>query len=107
MRPLITLLMLLVPIGEPTWALVASDPDSDRDGLPDCQETHMYFTDPGRPDSDGDGAPDGNWQERREFTYHGAHRVAGAAAVRRSSHDRRLPGCPGWFGKPRTTWRPK
>lgn len=43
--------------------------DRDRDGLPDFHETHKYFTDPAKADSDGDGIPDGEWGERREFTY--------------------------------------
>lgn len=46
-----------------------SDPDRDGDGLPDFQERHKYFTDPTTADSDGDGVPDGDWHERREFTY--------------------------------------
>ncbi len=45
------------------------EPDSDRDGLPDFAELHKYFTDPKRADSDGDGTPDGDWDERREFSY--------------------------------------
>jgi hypothetical protein len=45
------------------------DRDSDHDGLPDFQETHKYFTNPDSADSDGDGVPDGDWHERREFTY--------------------------------------
>ena len=43
--------------------------DSDRDGLSDFQEIHKYRTDPRNPDTDGDGTPDGDWRERREFTY--------------------------------------
>jgi len=45
------------------------DKDSDRDGLPDFQEIHKYFTDPGKVDSDGDGIRDGEGDERREYTY--------------------------------------
>ena len=45
------------------------DPDTDGDGLTDFQETHKYFTDPKLADSDGDGTPDGDWNERREWTY--------------------------------------
>ena len=45
------------------------DRDSDRDGLSDFQEVHKYFTDPKESDSDGDGVPDGDWDERREFSY--------------------------------------
>jgi hypothetical protein len=54
-------------------ALIAAqapgDRDTDGDGLSDFQESHKYFTDPGKSDSDGDGIPDGDWSERREFTY--------------------------------------
>src|SRR5262245_59996638 len=56
-------LMLLVVAPPP------GDPDDDRDGLPDFQELHKYFTDPKTADSDGDGVPDGDWDERREFSY--------------------------------------
>jgi hypothetical protein len=47
----------------------AGERDTDRDGLSDFHETHKYFTDPAKADSDGDGVPDGEWDERREFTY--------------------------------------
>jgi hypothetical protein len=43
--------------------------DSDGDGLSDFQEVHKYLTDPMKMDTDGDGVPDGNWNERREYTY--------------------------------------
>ena len=49
--------------------LLAEDLDSDRDGLSDYQETHKYLTNPNNKDSDGDGVPDGDWYERREYTY--------------------------------------
>jgi hypothetical protein len=45
------------------------DPDADRDGLSDFHERHKYFTDPKKADSDGDGVPDGDWDERREYSY--------------------------------------
>lgn len=45
------------------------DPDRDGDGLSDFREIHKYRTDPKKADSDGDGIPDGDWQERREWTY--------------------------------------
>ncbi len=48
---------------------VSNDRDSDRDGLSDFHEVHKYFTDPHADDSDGDGIPDGDWDERREFSY--------------------------------------
>ncbi len=44
-------------------------PDTDRDGLADFHELHKYRTDPESADSDGDGTPDGDWNERREYTY--------------------------------------
>ena len=44
-------------------------PDLDGDGLSDFQERHKYLTDPANRDSDGDGRPDGDWAERREYTY--------------------------------------
>jgi hypothetical protein len=47
----------------------AGERDTDRDGLSDFHETHKHFTDPAKADSDGDGVPDGDWVERREFTY--------------------------------------
>jgi beta-lactamase regulating signal transducer with metallopeptidase domain/peroxiredoxin/protocatechuate 3,4-dioxygenase beta subunit len=43
--------------------------DADGDGLSDFQEAHKYLTDPTTRDSDGDGTPDGDWTERREYTY--------------------------------------
>jgi len=43
--------------------------DSDGDGLSDFQEIHKYLTDPARQDTDGDGVPDGDWNERREYSY--------------------------------------
>ncbi|HTF89904.1 MAG TPA: hypothetical protein VK843_15930 [Planctomycetota bacterium] len=47
----------------------AGDVDSDRDGLSDFAEVHKYFTDPKKADSDGDGLSDGDWNERREYSY--------------------------------------
>jgi hypothetical protein len=43
--------------------------DTDRDGLADFHEKHKYFTNPASADSDGDSVPDGDWHERREYTY--------------------------------------
>ncbi len=43
--------------------------DTDGDGLSDFQEINKYFTDPAKRDSDGDNIPDGDWNERREYTY--------------------------------------
>ncbi|MHC4643260.1 MAG: M61 family metallopeptidase, partial [Planctomycetota bacterium] len=43
--------------------------DRDGDGLSDFQEIHKYLTDPAKKDTDGDGVPDGDWNERREYTY--------------------------------------
>lgn len=50
-------------------ALQSADPDGDGDGLSDFHELHKHFTDPAKADSDGDGLSDGDWNERREFTY--------------------------------------
>lgn len=59
----ITLLgILLLPSFE-------QDPDADGDGLSDFQEVHKYCTNPARADTDGDGVDDGDWLERREYTY--------------------------------------
>lgn len=60
------LVLALASTAEPQSA---GDPDRDRDGLSDFQETHKHFTDPAKRDSDGDGRPDGDWDERREFAY--------------------------------------
>ncbi|MHC4394434.1 MAG: transglutaminase domain-containing protein [Planctomycetota bacterium] len=43
--------------------------DTDGDGLSDFQEVHKYLTDPAKRDTDGDGLPDGDWNERREYSY--------------------------------------
>ncbi len=59
-------ILLLVAAVRPASA---DEPDRDKDGLPDFQEIHKYCTDPGSADSDGDGTPDGDWSERREYTY--------------------------------------
>src|SRR5687767_6381784 len=56
-------LILLIP------GAVAQDRDTDGDGLSDFLELYKYGTDPAKADSDGDGTPDGDWLERREFTY--------------------------------------
>jgi hypothetical protein len=45
------------------------DPDTDGDGLSDFQEIHKYCTDPKKKDTVGKGVSDGDWQQRREFTY--------------------------------------
>jgi beta-lactamase regulating signal transducer with metallopeptidase domain len=50
-------------------ANTAATLDTDGDGLSDFQEVHKYLTDPMKKDSDGDGTPDGDWNERREYTY--------------------------------------
>ena len=54
------------PVGTP---VEAADPDTDGDGLSDFQEIHKYRTDPHKNDTAGTGIPDGDWQQRREFTY--------------------------------------
>jgi hypothetical protein len=53
--------------GEPPATVL--DPDSDGDGLSDFQEVHKYCTNPTRKDTEGRGTPDGDWKQRREFTY--------------------------------------
>jgi hypothetical protein len=60
---LFTAFVLAVAVQHP------GDVDSDHDGLSDFDEIHKYFTDPHNPDTDGDGIPDGDWNERREYTY--------------------------------------
>lgn len=52
-----------------TASALAQTHDSDRDGISDFREVHKHRTDPLRPDTDGDGVDDGDWFERREFTY--------------------------------------
>jgi Transglutaminase-like superfamily len=52
-----------------TKPAAALDRDSDGDGLPDFQEIHKYRTDPAKKDTAGKGIPDGEWNQRREFTY--------------------------------------
>ena len=47
----------------------ADDMDSDQDGLSDFQESNKYFTKPASADSDADGVRDGDWHERREYSY--------------------------------------
>lgn len=47
----------------------SKSPDTDGDSLSDYDEYCKYRTDPTKKDSDGDGKPDGDWQERREYTY--------------------------------------
>lgn len=64
--PFATLLLLACASLLPA---TVADRDSDRDGLSDFQEEHKYFTDPHSRDSDGDGVPDGDWEERREYSY--------------------------------------
>ncbi|HBE78361.1 MAG TPA: hypothetical protein DDW65_11370 [Firmicutes bacterium] len=63
---ILMLLFLMTGIGYSESNL---DQDSDGDGLSDFQEIHKYFTDPYNKDSDSDGIPDGDWNERREYTY--------------------------------------
>lgn len=50
-------------------AIAHPEPDTDGDGLSDFHEVHKHLTDPRNPDSDSDGIPDGDWAERREYTY--------------------------------------
>jgi hypothetical protein len=46
-----------------------ADPDTDGDGLADYHELHKYGTDPAKKDTAGAGVTDGDWQQRREFSY--------------------------------------
>lgn len=61
-----TLLTLLI---FPILTFGAPEADTDGDGLSDFAETHKYFTDPAKADSDGNGKRDGDWDERREYSY--------------------------------------
>jgi hypothetical protein len=45
------------------------DPDSDGDGLSDFHEIHKYFTNPHKKATAGKDISDGDWNERRQFTY--------------------------------------
>jgi hypothetical protein len=56
-------------IPQSTQSPTRADVDTDGDGLSDFAEIHKYFTDPTKADTDGDGIPDGDWDERREYTY--------------------------------------
>jgi hypothetical protein len=49
--------------------LTQPERDSDGDGLSDFHELHKYRTDPKKKDTAGAGVADGDWQQRREFTY--------------------------------------
>jgi hypothetical protein len=75
------------------WPAAAADRDGDGDGLSDFAEQHKYRTDPTKADSDGDGRADGEWNERREFTYSVRARVRvmkPAAALRDDFQDARV-----------------
>lgn len=61
-----TLIPLLI---FPVLTFGAPEADTDGDGLSDFAETHKYFTNPAKADSDGNGKPDGDWNERREYSY--------------------------------------
>jgi hypothetical protein len=78
--PLLFASIIAVPlacVGPSVWpasalaGLRAEEPDrdSDGDGLPDFHELHKYRTDPTKKDTAGQGVSDGDWQQRREFTY--------------------------------------
>jgi hypothetical protein len=70
------LLLFLLVAFPVTWTVALGTPradrpdrDADGDGLPDFQEVHKYRTSPEKKDTAGDGIPDGDWKQRREFTY--------------------------------------
>ena len=46
-----------------------TDQDSDGDGLSDFQEVRKYRLNPKKEDTAGKGVSDGEWKQRREFTY--------------------------------------
>ncbi|MHC4619517.1 MAG: transglutaminase domain-containing protein [Planctomycetota bacterium] len=54
---------------QPAAMCLGEETDTDGDGLSDFQEIHKYLTDPTKSDTDGDGIGDGDWHERREYTY--------------------------------------
>jgi hypothetical protein len=56
-------------VGSAQARAITNDPDSDGDGLPDFQEIHKYFTDPHKKSTAGKEISDGDWDERRQFTY--------------------------------------
>ena len=93
-RTLVTSLILAILAS----ASVASDPDSDHDGLSDFQEIHKYRTNPQKSDSDGDGRPDGDWHERREYAYSVRSVVKVIRPCDLESIQRRLSGCEGAVG---------
>ena len=53
----------------PSGRVEGADPDTDGDGLSDFHEIHKYGTDPKKSDTAGKGVADGDWKQRREFTY--------------------------------------
>src|SRR5438552_1572898 len=50
-------------------AQTAVAPDSDGDGLSDYAEVHKYFSDPHKANTAAAAKPDGDWDQRKEFTY--------------------------------------
>src|SRR5690348_950857 len=64
----LVLLTFLLPCSI-ALAASADGGDADGDGLPDFREVHKYGTDPAKKDTAGTGVSDGDWQQRREFTY--------------------------------------
>ena len=52
------------------WSSTAAgEPDADRDGLSDFAEVHKYLTDPNNAHTGRFTSLDGDWDERKEFTY--------------------------------------
>lgn len=62
-------LLLLSVVGFGAAGAIASEADTDGDGLSDYQEIHKYRTDPKKKDTAGKGISDGDRQQRREFNY--------------------------------------
>ena len=56
-------------VGAGLVGLGTADPDSDGDGLSDFHEIHKYRTDPQKKSTAGKAISDGDWNERRQFTY--------------------------------------
>jgi hypothetical protein len=63
------IVLVLVALAQQSSAPLVRDADSDGDGLSDYAEVHKYFTDPSSAHSANSTKPDGDWEQRKEFTY--------------------------------------